>query len=344
MILPVFSLFAIVLVLFLAEKESTKPNPVILSFIFIAMIIICAFRSIQMPDAQSYISNFWYSYNVDSDRFEIGYQLVRDVVRSFSANYQVLFAVVAAIALTIKFRAIEVISPYMYGSLLVYMSNSFILHEMIQIRTGIAIGFALFAIKYIAERNFKRFLFFAVLATCFHYTSLCLFLLWFVPKIRINKWVWVSIIPFCYALVFKGLFASKLITLIPIAQVQILYNGYMLSTAMGRFGENHKFGLLFLGKVLICSFLILFHRLIETRYPHVRVWLMIYTIALALYVMLSDIPVVAARLSEFFQVAEIILIPLIVFTQKNKFVGKIIVMTIALIVLYITVFRFDYNL
>ena len=337
MVLPVFTLFVIIASFFLNEKEKSKPNLLVLSLIFISMVLICTFRSTEMADAQNYIDNFYYP-NV-GERFEFGYLLIRDLAKILSNNYRVLFFLVSVIALFLKFKAILKISPYVYGSLLIYLSYFFILHDMIQIRAGIAAGFILFSIKYIVERNLKKFIIFTCIACCFHISSLVVFLLWFVSKIKYSKLIWISIIPLSYVLVvFFNVTLGHLIPYIPIPQVQESYKVYTLAMEMGEHDLINIFNMLLIGKMFICTYLILYYDKIKRHFFCINIWLMIYIIALSTFVLFKDIPVVAFRIAELLQIVEFIIIPTILYTVRSRFVGKFLVVGVALVYLLIIVF------
>ncbi|MFI3264631.1 MAG: EpsG family protein [Rikenellaceae bacterium] len=332
MILPVCLLFVIIATLFIFEPPYSKVNLPVILLIYISMTAICAFRDINMPDAENYINDFT-GFMVNG-RFEIGYRVIRDIARLIGDNYQILFLVVGAVALFIKFCAFVNIAPFIYGALLVYLSYFFTLHEMIQMRVGVAVGFMLFAIKYITERDLLKFLIFASIATLFHTSTLIIFPLWFTPKIQINKLIWISLIPLSYiAVTLLGLTAGKIISHIPIGQVQLLYNGYLHSMSQGGHNIINIFNLLLIGKVAVCSFLILFDDLIQEYFMPIKTWLMIYTLSLVIYIIFSDIPVVAIRVSELLQTVEVITIPSVVFTIKEQIIGKFIVIIISLIFL-----------
>ena len=67
-------------------------------------------------------------------------------------------------------------------------------------------------------------------------------------------------------------------------------------------------------------------------------YLKIYALSLAALVLLSDIPVLAFRISELFQVIEIVLLPLLVYTFKSKYMGKFVVICIALMISFVNIF------
>lgn len=335
MILPVFVLFCALSLLFVMEPDYSRPSITLLSLLFVSMLTIIIFRDIEMRDAANYITHFQFKFGGGGERFEPGYQLIRNLTRSISDNYQVLFGVVGAIALAIKFKAIESISPFVYGSLLVYLTNYFILHDMIQIRAGIVSGLFLFGVKFIAEQRLKPFLILTSIAICFHYSALILAPLWFVPQLKFNRVAWAAVIPFSYALALSGNTFGRLVSLIPVAQVQDLWAMYKYSAIDGVSEDVNIFNLVIIAKAVIAIYFVATLSEIECYFVHIRVWLSIFIVGIASFIIFSDVPVIAFRLSEMLTTVEIVLIPLLVYTFTNSFVGKLIVISIAFALLYV---------
>lgn len=291
-----------------------------------------------MADANNYIDHFKYGNSSSGERFEIGYQLIRNLAYLISDNYRVLFCIVGAIALAIKFKAIQTISPFVYGSLLVYLSYFFVLHDMIQIRAGIASGVGLFAVKYIAERDLKRFLIACAIAICFHSSMMIFLPLWFLPYLKQeNNIIWFASIPICYILALSGYTITKFIDIIPIDTIQNSWRMYQYQLRDSVSENVGLFNYLILTRVCICYFLLFYTKHIEVSFRHAYLWIYIYVISICMYALFSNTTIIAIRLNQILQVVEIMIIPLIVYTFKDKRIGKIAVITIALSLLCIII-------
>lgn len=66
--------------------------------------------------------------------------------------------------------------------LAMYFSSVFLTYDMGVIRQGIAISVTMYGIKYIKERNFKKFIFSTFVASMFHLTALIMIPLYFWEK------------------------------------------------------------------------------------------------------------------------------------------------------------------
>lgn len=336
MIAPVIVLFIFVSILFLVEREYQRPNVILIAFIFLSMLLIITFRSTDMPDAGGYIRDF--KGTSVSSTFEPGYRLLRDFARLLGREHTALYFVLGVVALFIKFKAILRLSPFFWGSILVYISNYFMLHDMIQIRAGVASGLFIWAIKYIADRNLKYFLLVTLLAVCMHYSTLVLLPLWFVPRIRIQRNIWIFVVPVCYVLALAHFTIGHTASLIPIGFVQKLWSLYQMAMKNGANADINIFNLVTLAKIVILTFLIYYSPKIESYYPNFNTWLMIYTGGFAAFVLCSDIPVIAFRISELLQTVEIIVIPLIAFTFRYRILTKTIIVTCSYLLLIISIY------
>lgn len=77
----------------------------------------------------------------------------------FGGNEQTFFLIFAILGVSLKLLAIKKLSLLPFYSIFVYICLYFILHEMTQIRVGVATAIFLLAIPDIYNRNFKTFLF-----------------------------------------------------------------------------------------------------------------------------------------------------------------------------------------
>ena len=74
----------------------------------------------------------------------------------FSSNERTFFLIFAIIGVSLKILAINRLSSMPFLSLLAYICLYFVLHEMTQIRAGVASGIFLLAIQDIVNRNLKK--------------------------------------------------------------------------------------------------------------------------------------------------------------------------------------------
>ena len=107
--------------------------------------------------------------------------------------------------------------PHLYFlSVLTYFSYFFLLHEMTQIRVGVASGIILLSVPDIYNRNAKAFAFKNILAILFHYSASVFLLFYFVDGKKINAKVYIGLILAAYLLHFAHVRLIDFLTLLPI--------------------------------------------------------------------------------------------------------------------------------
>ena len=114
---------------------------------------------------------------------------------------------------------------------------------MTQIRVGVAAGFFLLALKPLAERQFKKFILYILIASFFHYSAIILFPFWFITNKKFNKKEWyfyLSLIPLGYLFTT---FTYNILIYIPIENIRLkleMYKSLQESGAVG-FSEANLF-------------------------------------------------------------------------------------------------------
>ena len=336
MIIPIFILFFLAALLSFNKKkyiQSTRSDTVLLFLFSITLIIIATFRPTEMSDYNNYFMIF---RTEKMGRTEIGFTLIVHWVRTWSKEPLLLFGIFAALSIMIKMWAICKMSPFIWTSVMIYISNIFILHDMIQIRCAIASGLLLWAIKYINERKLWKFLIISSLALLFHNSAITIFPLWFLSTKRFQKKTFICLIPLSYVLALSGHLFGNYAQFIEIQSYQHLWKIY--HSTIGN-DEVNIFNTIQLLRCSICLF-ILYHINMIAKYNSLIILLVkIYTISLVSLILLSDIPVIAFRISELYQVIEILLIPMFIYIYRNQYVsGRVISFIIALCILLLNTF------
>ena len=312
MVLPVSVLFSAFSILFFVSKREQRAKSQLfpLLFVWLALALIAAFRPEDMADRGSYVA-FWQGWG--GERFEIGFATIADVLRRFTVNEYCYLFVFAALSIALKIMAICRISPLIWASLLIYTSNFFILHDMIQMRASVASGLLLHAVYYLNNRDSKRFLITFGIAFLFHYSSLIILPLWFLNTKRSYKYFYIGLIALAYV-IGGTLPVASLIQYLPLEGVQNLWTIYESSVG----NEINIFNATQLGRVAICVFLLLFIERVSVYNKYAILLVKIYAISIAVLVLFSSVPVIAFRVSELYQIVEIVLIPMITYSIDGK--------------------------
>ena len=322
MVLPVLTI-CVLLLPFLSKElsNSAVKSKFFNSAYFVLGVILCFIIANRSPLTSDYV-NYQLFYDSGVERFETGFVFLGENCKKIGLTLIDFFFVCAFIAITIKFYAIIKMTRLVFASLFIYISNAFILQENIQVRCAIASAFVLLSIYYSVEKQLVKFLLTVSLAVLFHNTAIIVFPLWFVSNSAKHLKYYVFLIPLAYILFGLGFTFGRFIQYIPIPPIQNFWSYYivLLDRGIGHV-EINVFNALQLTKCVFCFILYFYTTKIASSNKYFVVCLKIYIISLFLYVVFSDFPVAADRLSEFLSIVEIILLPCLLWISKNKQIG-----------------------
>ena len=288
-----------------------------------ALTLIAALRPEGIDrDYTEYISHFW---NYDTIvMLEPTFKAVAWFVHRFlGANYIFLFAIYAALGVSLKLVAIRELSNMALLSVAIYISQFFILHEMTQIRAGVASGLLLLSIKPLYDRNLRRFLLFVLTATAFHLSGAIILALWLLsPNSRLRPYLF--LIP---AAIVISILDINILGLIPIpylsAKIELYQNIKEYTDSVHN--QINIFNSLFLVRLAVCYLLFWAAPTLTKHNRYYTLLLKIYTLSLAALPLFSSLPVVAYRVYELLGIVEIILIPTLVYLIRPKGVAYLTV-------------------
>lgn len=161
----------------------------VLFTVALLLIFIAGFRPIGLDrDSPTYVSllNIPFSQANFLDKEPTFWMLVEINRVLFSSNERTFFLIFAIIGVSLKILAINRLSSMPFLSLWAYICLYFILHEMTQIRAGIAAGIFLLSIPDICNRNLKKFIIKVLFASLFHYSAIVMLSLYFLNLRKIS--------------------------------------------------------------------------------------------------------------------------------------------------------------
>lgn len=329
-----FTFFLFLLISFFSPKDKIV-TIVIFICLGLVLIFIAGFRGEGVDrDYNNYIEMF---HQQEFIVVEPAFVLISMIIDSLVGdNPFFLFFIFAIVGISLKLIAIRQLTELWFLSLVIYLSNFFILHEMTQIRAGVASAFLLLCVKPIYDRDLKRFLLFAILGFLFHYSAIVILPLWFLG-IKARKKILLFSLPIGYLIYFSGI---NLIATIPISVIQ---NKIVMYQTLMELGNEESilinvFNLVFLAKIAVFYFLLFKYDLIFSYNKYVSILMKIYCISLMSYLVLAVLPPIATRITELFAVVDIILIPFIYYVFKPIWFSKLIVIFIGICFLLINLF------
>lgn len=338
MIVPVITLIAIFSILSLDSVKSSFARKFHLTFplIGLVLIIIAVLRPADMPDYKSY------QFIFESGNFERGepaFMVLIKIVSSFWNNFHVMFFVMALFSISLNLFAIKRYSQFKAMSILFYLSNMFILHDMIQIRCAVAVAILLFTFKYAYLRDLKTFSLLTLLATLFHYSSIAFFIVYFLKPDNLNRLFYILLLLIAYIMCVLNLTFGHIVQYIPIPFIQNLVILYSDSMDAGNDAQINIFSIAQLIRTCLGIFLVLYSKDIFAKNKYAILFIKTYFIGIITYVVFSDFPVISFRISEVFQHCEFIVIPMILYVKfKPRLLFKSVLVSIAWMIFYINVF------
>ena len=302
----------------------------------VALTLIAALRPEGIDrDYTEYISHF---RNYDTIvMLEPTFKAIAWFVHRFlGANPTLLFAIYAALGVGLKMVAIRELSNMALLSVAIYISQFFILHEMTQIRAGVASGVLLLAIKPLYDRNLWRFLFIVLCATAFHLSGIIILALWFLSPTRRLK-LYPIIIPAAIAL---SILEVDITGLIPIPYLSAKIELYQNIKEYTDSVHNHIniFNAIYLVRLALCYLLFWAAPTLAKQNRYYTLMLKIYTLSLAALPLFANLPVMAHRVYELLGIVEIILIPTLVYIIRPKGVAYLTVFCYGFCTLMLSLF------
>lgn len=327
-------LFIVVLILASLQNFLKQYRLFLYCLIGVCLILTAGLREVGIdPDSSNYEYTFL-NYNTVSalEGVEYSYILLSQIINFFSSDVHMLFLVYAFLGVTTKFIALRKLTDLYFIPILVYISYYFILHECMQIRTGVLSGLFLFIVKYIGDGERKKSLICLLIGFLFHYSALLILPFFFIsnkPSTLKARTIWGALIPIAYALAFIG------VTFV-FSNIDIPYIGNKLSIyqqAQEKGRIINSINILSprdLASVAIYYYLLFFYKTICIRNKYFPIMMKIYGIGLIVYITLSFFPVLAQRTYMLYSTVTIVLYANIFYTIKQKWAGLSLVALVTL--------------
>lgn len=322
------------------EEKLSRTKWFLYLSIGILLVLIAGFRPIGIDnDSENYLMyfNHW-----DEPLFEMfveySFLIIAKVFHEAFGDVHSIFLLYALFGVSLKFIAIRQLTPLAFLAVAIYLGHYFILHELTQIRAGVASGFFLLSIKPLCEGKRWHAALFMLLALVFHYSSAILFPLLLLTNREITpnrRIVWAGLVPFAWLLYFLHIGIASL----PIPFIGDKISMYDKMKEQGVFDNINVFNLIFLVKNIIYFYFLYMYDTIKEHNAYYSLMLKIMGISILSYLLFSSIPILAMRISELFGIVEIILFTNIYYTVRPSWLSKTVVLVISFVYLYLNLFH-----
>jgi hypothetical protein len=281
-----------------------------------------------------------YFNNLDKNLFyEPLYYLIPSTLRhTFGLTTIWTFLIIALIAITLKIYAISKLTDLALLSMLVYFSHFFILHEMTQIRAGVASAIILLCIPEIERRNLIIFLLLILMAALFHYSVVIFIPFYFLSSTQLNKKLYLALLYFPYIMYA---FQINIFTILNQLHLGVISEKLQLYNNLFEKGDDsaiNVFNVLFIIQLIICTVFIVKSDLLHEHNKYALLLIKMYAISASFFVLFSAIPIIAFRLSELLQIVQIILLPFLLYLIRPHYIALYAVVAFALMILTFDLF------
>ena len=304
------------------------------SFLYLALTVIIVFAGFRFEigyDYPKYLAGYLYDDELRhwEPFFNFFVRLSRYI--NFGLGIQGMLLFFSAVTILILYRALRVLTPYYrLGILLYILTPSLYLNTFSTIRQGIAMVILLYGLQYITKNiNYKKSAIVALIAFIFHYASIFVVLVYVIG-----------------AHIFQRTFSWIIYTFL-IAISFILYfvhiGKYVLLAIPGHFSvyAGYEIKVSFL-KLLIINLFFIFFLIQKDQFVKSRLDSYLFNSVFAgllIFNIFSDY-IYVSRLAQYFLLVEIVMVPIYLYSIKDRFSHTIIL--VLFLIYYL--FNFDYAL
>jgi len=302
------------------------------SFLYLALGIIIFFAGFRFETGYDY-TKYLAGYLYDSELqhwepfFNFFVRLLREV--NFGIGIQAMFLFFSAVTTVIFYIALRSLTPhYRLGMLFFLLIPSLYLNSFSIIRQGIALVILLYGLQFVAieKPDYKKYLFTVFIAFMFHYSSLFVSMIFLFGSgffKKTHSWI----------LYTFGIVVSLFISFAHIGKS-------VLASMPGHFSKYADYvGEVSLLKLLIINGFFLFFMVQKDKFINStleKYLLNSIFVGLLIFNVFSDF-IYVTRMAQYFLVAEIVLVPIYLYSIKDTFMRKV------MLLLFLAYYLFNFN-
>lgn len=332
----VFFIFYFVAVGFELQKNK-RNRDIMLILACISLAIGAGFRDLFIwPDTMVYAYGFMYhtpevtDFSITTKPYgysEKGFYFLQVLIKTLIDNVTVFFVVVSAITFYFLYKDFKQYSIFPLIGLCVYISRFIIGRNFVQIRAGLAYAILMLSIKYIFEKNWKRYFLIVFIAWLFHRSCIVAVPLYFICNwIHVKKWhIYVALI-FSFLI---GIFGQGFVHTLVEDNASDLSVGERYTDAGGETKQLEGLGMRN-PMIYFQCFILLSYTLLEKRLAPLNKYYYIlrnaYLYSTMILICFCTYKVLSARTSSMYATLEFAIIPSLIymFNKKNRYFAFLI--------------------
>lgn len=192
--------------IYLKVNANDKKSQLIIMVIpFLALFMVSGFRyQVGTDYTNTYVYTFnQILFNVENVRIDFGFYLLNKIIIFFTDNSQWVFIITSFIMSYFVCRTVQEQSRLPWLSFLIYICGTFYFFSLNGIRQAIAIAIFYYSLKYLKEKNLKKYLLLNLIGFLFHNTAILFVLLYFVlDKMVKRKYKFILLIVIYFTMPF----------------------------------------------------------------------------------------------------------------------------------------------
>ena len=346
--LPYVAIFILIMLAAVAwEVRPFRTGPLLIAF----ALLLALFAGLRAPyidkDYLNYENGLVYIEDVNSQTedsfipfFEPGFYLLAVTAKwLFPAHFVaaiMMFYALASVAMKVTSIRLMAINPFMV--LLMYFSQYFLLHEMTQIRIGLAAGMFFIGLYQYCNGRKDFFIASVAVATFLHYSSLLYLLVLLIDPVSFNRFRLLALLALTFVLslvklpllglvnIFGGQYFSKL-------------DNYLKLVESGQAEQINTLNALSLLTLALAVTLVAFiptEALQRNRFMIVH--LKILVLSLLILSAMSSLPTIAFRMSELFGVISMFAVYYLRYVIPNRILAICLMLAMAASYFYVNLF------
>lgn len=315
----------------IVEQSKYEAKKVILIVGCIILTFFAGTRDIYFwPDTFVYYKDF-VEYNTDIFNFtssaapfgysEKGFQFLGSIVKTFTSNATIYFSFVAGLSFFFLYKFLRQYCIYPVLGLAVYISRFLLGRNFVQIRSGLAYLIILLGIKYVTERDWKRYFLIVFIAFLFHRSALIAIPLYFMGMINVKKWHVVA--GTALSFIISGFFNDELQLLISDNAHDLNIYSYTVGLEVEK-AKGLANPVIYFQTIILLFYTFAEDRLIPTT-KHYYTFRNAYLFSTMILIAFCHYVGLSGRTSTLFATLEVVLIPssIFLFQKKNRIVAYI---------------------
>jgi hypothetical protein len=304
-------------------------------FCILMLIVIAGFRpSTCCMDYTIYLEYYENIEGLPYTFLEPTYFFITWISKVVFGSAAGVFIIYSILGVGLKGIAFIKLTRFYPVTLLLYYGSFFMLHEMTQIRVGVAAALLLLSIPSIVDRKPREFLFLFILGSLFHYSLIVFGLFYFLKSDKLNPYFYFGMIMSAFIAFLCGFSLVSFFEFVRLGFISDKINTYKMLLEEGQFTDISLINPLLLLRIVIMTFLLYKWEFLYSQNKYAVILIKIYCFSIFCFIALADLPVLAGRLNQLLGVVEMIVVPFLVYVLTPRYFSVIVATLFGVLIMY----------